>query len=329
LQTQSPIEVLFVVLPDTLLLDWAGPAEAFRIANRMCEAQKHDARFVLRFAGPRNSATSSVGALIANLEPLPTILAKPTWVVISGSPSRPQHHDAAATRAAISWLRQLQPVAGELHLITICSGTMLAAQAGLLDDRPATTHHEHLDELRALVPRCQLVTNRVFISNPPYFSSAGVTTGIDLALHLISGVCGPAIAARVAQTMVVGVRRGAHDPELSPLLAHRSHLHAGLHRVQDAISERPALDWSLQRMADVAHTSTRHLTRLFIEHTGATPLQYLRTIRLTLAEMSLRAGHSVTKAAELAGFSSDTQLRRAWRSLHRADTPSRVMNTGH
>jgi AraC-like DNA-binding protein len=78
-------------------------------------------------------------------------------------------------------------------------------------------------------------------------------------------------------------------------------------------------------MAQVAHTSSRHLTRLFIEQTGATPLQYLRTVRVALAEMSLRAGHSVTRAAELAGFRSDTQLRRAWRGLGQRATPSAII----
>jgi transcriptional regulator GlxA family with amidase domain len=141
---------------------------------------------------------------------------------------------------------------------------------------------------------------------------------------MISNVCGPAIAARVAQTMVVGVRRGAHDPELSPLLAHRSHLHPAIHRVQDAVSERPTLKWSVARMAQVSHTSTRHLTRMFLEHTGVTPLQYLRNIRLHVAEISLRSGHNVTRAAELAGFRSDTQLRRAWRDLGKTGTPSQT-----
>jgi transcriptional regulator GlxA family with amidase domain len=129
--------------------------------------------------------------------------------------------------------------------------------------------------------------------------------------------------------MVLGVRRGAHDPQLSPLLAHRNHLHPAVHRVQDAVSERSTANWTLTRMAKVAHTSGRHLTRLFLEQTGATPLQYLRTVRLAIAEMSLRAGHSVTRAAELAGFRSDTQLRRAWRGLGHPGTPSGMIRQNH
>ncbi|MBV1733448.1 MAG: helix-turn-helix domain-containing protein, partial [Hydrogenophaga sp.] len=110
--------------------------------------------------------------------------------------------------------------------------------------------------------------------------------------------------------------------ELSPFLRFRAHLHPAIHRVQDAIGQQPQADWSLQRMADVACTSPRHLARLFLTHAGIAPLAYLRSIRLDLADAALRSGHSVTLAAELAGFSSDTQLRRTWHQLGKAGSPA-------
>jgi transcriptional regulator GlxA family with amidase domain len=322
---QQPIEILFVLLPDTLLLDWAGPAEAFRMANASYVSRAEQPRFVLRFMGPRSSAVSSVGALISGLEPLPASLPAGSWVVLSGSPSVPAHASAAANKETVKWLARVRPGNNDTRLITICSGAVLAARAGLLKDRSATTHHQHLDELSEVESQCRVVSNRVFVNDGSIWSSAGVTTGVDLALHLIALECGPTLAARIAQTMVLGVRRSGNDPQLSPLLAHRNHLHPAVHRVQDAVSEQPTRDWTLERMAQVAHTSSRHLTRLFIEQTGATPLQYLRTVRVALAEMSLRAGHSVTRAAELAGFRSDTQLRRAWRGLGQHATPSAII----
>ena len=102
---------------------------------------------------------------------------------------------------------------------------------------------------------------RVIFANAPVFSSAGVTTGVDLMLFRISKLCGPAVAAMVAQTLVVALRRGPQDPELSPFLAWRQHLHAAIHRVQDAVSQDPAADWTLQAMAALAATSPRHLSR--------------------------------------------------------------------
>lgn len=317
-----PIHVVFALLPGSLVLDWAGPAEALRIANQVLQAQGQPARFVLRFASPTPTSPTSVGVTLAGLEPLPATLPSPTWVVLVGLPG--QHIDATASeaRGLLHWLRGLRLGNGRLELVTVCAGAVLAAHAGLLAGRRATTHHQHLEELAAVEPRCDVVANRVFVADGPLHSSAGVTTGIDLVLHRIADTCGPAVAAQVAQTMVVAMRRGPDDPEFSPFLQHRNHLHAALHRVQDAVGRQPQADWSVSTMAQVAHTSPRHLTRLFLEHGGIAPLQYLRRIRLATAETALRAGRSVTEAAALAGFSSDTQLRRAWHQFGRGGTPS-------
>jgi transcriptional regulator GlxA family with amidase domain len=317
----QPIEVLFVLLPGSLILDWAGPAEALRMANQLLLANGQPEAFSLRFVGPRAQATSSVGATVCGIEPLPTHLPTPGWVVMVGQPGPQIDVSSAEARELLHWLRGLRLVAGRLELVTVCAGAVLAAHAGLLHGHRATTHHHHLDELRKVEPGCDVVENRVFVLDGAVTSSAGVTTGVDLFLHRIAAVCGPALAARVAQAMVVALRRGPHDPELSPFLSHRNHLHPALHRVQDAVGQQPQADWSVTRMADVACASPRHLTRLFLTHAGIAPLQYLRRIRLDVAETALRSGHNVTQAANLAGFGSDTQLRRAWHQMGKPGTP--------
>ena len=308
----AAIDVFFVLLPDSLILDWAGPAEAFRIANQVSKANGHAECFRLRFIGPDAEAMTSVFINVNGIEPLPRALPCPSWLVLVGMPGARIDNQSPAARTTIDWLRSLQPGHNGLRLVTICAGALLAAHAGMLADRRATTHHQHLDELREAAPSCDVVANRVFVMDDAVASSAGVTTGIDLALHLIAGQCGLALAAQVAQTMVVALRRGPQDPELSPFLAHRNHLHAALHRVQDAVSAEPQASWNVTRMAAAGHTSPRHLARLFLAHAGIAPLDYLRRIRLATAQVALQSGHNVTHAAELAGFSSDTQLRRAW-----------------
>jgi transcriptional regulator GlxA family with amidase domain len=318
----APIRVVFALLPHSLVLDWAGPAEALRIANQLLVQSGQRPRFELVFAGPEATAAGSVGVALAGLEPLPIDWPLPAWVVLVGLPGTTIDIDNPPARRLLHWLRGLRLQTGRLELVTVCAGTLLAAHAGLLAGRRATTHHHHLDELRAVEPGCEVVANRVFVLDAPVCSSAGVTTGIDLALHRIGAVCGEALAARVAQTMVVALRRGPHDPELSPFLAYRNHLHAALHRVQDALSEQPQADWTVPRMAAVAHTSPRHLARLFDEHAGVAPLAYLRRLRLASAQLALRSGRNVTQAAEMSGFGSDTQLRRAWRQFGLPGSPS-------
>jgi transcriptional regulator GlxA family with amidase domain len=314
------IDVLFIIAPHSLLLDIAGPAEAFRLANLHRESRGMPPRFRLRFAGPVETAPTSVGLTIANLEPLPTLplqLNTPTWLVLVGQPGAHVSKVTPAIAATAQWLNAAlqKPLLADdtpHRLLTICSGTLLAARANLLGNRRCTTHHELLPALRALAPQAQVVDNRVFVFDGPLASSAGITAGIDLALSLIAGECGEALAASVAEDMVVYLRRSPRDPELSPFLVHRNHLHAAVHRVQAAISAEQERDWDMASLATIGHVTERHLLRLFIEHTGVSPLQYLRAIRLERARQLLERGASVTHAAEAAGFRSGLQLRRAW-----------------
>ena len=148
--------------------------------------------------------------------------------------------------------------------------------------------------LRQLAPRARVIDNRVFLVDGPVASSAGITAGIDLALHLIAEECDDALAASVAQDMAVYLRRSPRDPELSPFLAHRRHGHAAVHRVQDAISAEPERDWDMTAMAAVGHVTERHLRRLFLQHAGVSPMHYLQAIRLERALQSLEHGASVT-----------------------------------
>lgn len=318
-----PIELLFVIAPHSLLLDIAGPAEAFRLANLHRLSAGLPPAFRLRFSGssnaggPASSTPTSVGLGLADLEPLPSCLSTPTWVVLVGQPTAYVSKSTTAFNAITEWLRRTlyEPLfaANTPHrLLTICSGTLLAARAGLLETRRCTTHHELLPLLRKLAPLAQVIGNRAFVIDGPLASSAGITAGIDLALHLIVEECGEALAASVAEDMVMYTRRSLHDPELSPFLAHRGHLHPAVHRVQDAIVARPQRDWNMASLAAIGYVTERHLLRLFTEHANVSPLRYLQTIRLERARQSLERGASVTHAAELAGFRSDLQLRRAW-----------------
>ncbi len=311
------VDVLFVISPHSLLLDIAGPAEAFRLANLRRAERALPPRFRLRFAGPVPSTPTSVGLCLAELEPLPKVLRSRTWVVLVGQPSVHVRQPTAAIHTTASWLARtmrdhLQAPDTPHRLIAICSGALLAARAGLIDNRRCTTHHDLLGALRALAPRAVVVDNRVFLVDGPVASSAGVTAGIDLALHLIADECGEALAASVAEDMVVYLRRSSLDPGLSPFLAHRRHVHAAVHRVQDAISAAPERDWDMTVMAALGHLTERHLLRLFLRHAGVSPLEFLRGIRLERARLSLEHGASVTNAAETAGFRSGLHLRRAW-----------------
>ena len=296
------IDVLFLVLPDTLLLDLVGPAEALRLANQQCVARGREPAFRLRYLCARPQVQTSIGLQIAGLEPLPDALPDGAWLVLLGRPGLKETLPAMQrdgwfgardwlTRVAGPALARATPAGAPAHrLLTVCVGTLLAADAGLLGRRQVTTHHEHLEILAGLAPQAQVCANRVFVVDGPVWSSAGITAGIDLALHCIGDVCGDAVAAAVAETMVVFQRRGADDPQRSPLLDGRNHLHPAVHRVQNAVCERPGHDWDVPALAAVAHVTPRHLARLFKDHAGVSPRDYVEQVRSGLAEQALARG---------------------------------------
>jgi transcriptional regulator GlxA family with amidase domain len=325
------IDVLFLILPGTLLLDIAGPAEAFRLANKQLQQRGQEPKFRLRYAGPVPEVASSVGLALAGLEPLPEALPPATWVLLLGRPG-----DAPdVVRRQRPWLQardwlvrcvapvlQLHGLSGgtpsaqgqpfeAARLVTICSGALLAADAGLLGTHRVTTHHELLDDLARLAPAASVQGNRLFIEDGELLSSAGITAGIDLALHLVMQTCGAAVAAAVAQVMVTFTRRGPQDPQRSPLLACRDHLHPAVHRVQDAVCANPALPWSAERLAQAAHVTPRHLARLFRQHAGLSPREYVEHVRAGIARHAIERGMASTQAAELAGLGSRRRLRQA------------------
>lgn len=314
----TPIDVLFMLLPDSLLLDLAGPAEAFRLANQQLARRGRPPAFRMRFIGPQASVCTSVGLQASQIEALPAELSAPSWVLLLGRPG-----DAGMVlRAEAPWLQARHWLARVLgpalaaadsphRLMTVCVGALLAADAGLVGARAITTHHELLEALARLAPAAQVRANRIFVQDGPLWSSAGITAGIDLALHCIAQTLGEGLAAAVAEVMVVFHRRAADDPERSPLLAGRSHLHPAVHRVQNAVLEAPGQAWSLDRMAEVAHVTPRHLARLFSQHAGLSPREHVELVRLSLMKEALASGLLVKPALDLAGFASERQWRRA------------------
>ncbi|MEH6458678.1 GlxA family transcriptional regulator [Chitinimonas sp. JJ19] len=309
--TQLPtIPVHFILLPGFLLLDFAGPAEALRIANQ------HGGRFELHYCGPEAMPQSSLGMALDGIAPLPGQLPAQGWVIIPGLAGAMAAQSAAAARHTVAWLQQLCPAGHPWphgQLITICSAALLAGAAGLLDHRRCTTHHTLVEKLQQIAPNARVENDRVFVLDGEIASSAGITTGIDLALELIARQCGPQLALAVAREMVVWLRRDSATPQHSPFLAYRNHLHPAVHRVQDAISAEPARPWPLEAMANVACVSPRHLARLFRQHAGVSPLDYYQQIQLAQIEplLTLR-DWSLERIAEAGGFGSARDLRRVW-----------------
>jgi transcriptional regulator GlxA family with amidase domain len=192
----------------------------------------------------------------------------------------------------------------------VCAGAFAVGQAGLLDGRRCTTHHALQDSLAARYPRAVVVRDVLFVEDGRVGTSAGIASGIDLALHLVATRHGADAAARVARTMVVYARRNGDDPQSSAMLRHRAHLSDSVHRVQDVIDSQFADPLRLVHLAASSGVSERTLTRRFEQATGLTPLRYQQLLRLERAEHLIGHGSTAESAARAVGFEDARMLRR-------------------
>lgn len=298
------VDVWFVMLPGVLALDMTGPAETFALAGNA---------FRLHFIGPDAEVPTSVGVTMGNIAPLPDTLPDGSLLVLPGVSDSSRYFATPQADRVRHWLMRQQPLihSQNITLMCVCSGSLLAAKAGLMQGITCTTHHDVIARLKAAAPTAQVKENRIFIEDRGIWTSAGITSGIDLTLHLINRLCGPEAALAVAREMVVWFRRSGDDPQLSPWLRYRNHLHPAIHRAQDALTNAPEKGWSLADIAACAHVSPRHLTRLFQQHLGISVRDYLEQLRLAVAEQWLVQGRGVEHASQAAGFSSPRQLHRA------------------
>ncbi|MDZ7891194.1 MAG: helix-turn-helix domain-containing protein [Rhodoferax sp.] len=315
----TPLHIYLVLTPNVLMLDYAGPAEALRMARDM------GAPIALHACGPQGDIPTSLNTGLTGLEALPSALPERSLVLVVGNSNEAVDYATDAARAVVHWLQALPP---GTRLASICSGALLLAQAGCLDGRHCTTHHTLIADLQALAPRAQVVSDRIFVDDGEVLTSAGITTGIDLALYLIELEAGAELAARVARRLVMYQRRGTHDPQVSPWLAHRNHMHPAVHRAQDAVAREPQRDWTLADLADVACVSPRHLTRLFAQHAGISVVVYQQQLRIARAKQLLaQHGWPVERVAEACGFASARDLRRVWRK-YESGTPVNARAVG-
>jgi transcriptional regulator GlxA family with amidase domain len=314
---------VYVVLPPRLtLLDIAGPMEVLRRAN----VEQTNVHFDVRYIGAAKTILTSIGILVTAVELLPPTLPDDAMVVLAGDvdnamiraggtdPGRSEM-DMADQATIVKWLRRV--IRPGHKLVSICSGALMAAQAGLLDGYSCTTHYACCEELAALAPRAKVLENRLYVQDGERYSSAGIMAGVDLMLHIVGRLTDESCAAAIARYLVVYLRRSGADPQLSPWLEGRNHIHPTVHRVQDAISRDPAKAWTLRGLARSAGASNRHLSRLFHEHTGMNITDYVNRLRATLArELISQTRLDIEHVAERAGFGSTRQLRRAWRRLY-------------
>ena len=291
--------VVFVLTPRVHLLDLAGPAQVFGTAVDFGHP------YELLYVADVPVVDTHQGVALQARTDWPELTTE-DLVVVPGwrTPLRSGQFSADL----------LHRVAAHHHaggtVASVCAGADALGRAGLLDGRRCTTHHDVQDELARSYPRATVVRDVLYVEDRRVITSAGIASGIDLALHLIAVRHGPAAAAQVARTMVVYARRNGHEQQTSAMLRHRGHLSDAVHRVQDRIDAHFTETLPLADLAAGAGVSERTLTRLFESATGQTPLRYQQVLRLERAEYLIGHGSTVEAAARAVGFGDARMLRR-------------------
>lgn len=305
-----PDQIDVLLLPGTHVLDMAAPVQV--LGHQRLNTN-------LRYISPVSSLKCAQGLTVSDLAPLPERIAQSSWLVICGCIDIAKRLNTEPFLAARHWL------SSSAHqykvCIAICSGSVLAGVAGLLDGRRCTTHHELIGLLRLQAPLAHVVEDCLYVEDNHFLTSAGIATGLDLSLHLVSRVWGESIAAAIAREAVLYIRRDGAASQQSFWLQNRNHLQSRIHAVQDRVLADPGSDWNTATLAKVAHMSERHLRREFLEATGMTLQTYLVRARLTLAGQLLRDTRlPIDQIALRAGVGSERTLRRLWQR-HEGGTP--------
>jgi transcriptional regulator GlxA family with amidase domain len=298
--------VILAVLPEVEILDLAGPVQAFYEANQCGGECDVDYRVETCAVEPR--VRTGQGVWLADLAPLPEVGPEDLVIVPGARMEVLQRIDPAFLR----WLEEAHNRGA--HMASVCTGAFALGEAGLLDGRQCTTHWTRLDDLQRRFPRARVLVNRLFVDDGPVTTSAGIASGIDMALSLVERRHGPLVAAAVAREMVVYVRRDGSHRQQSIYLEYRTHLHAGIHRVQDWLIGHPDERATLADLAGIAALSPRHLTRVFRQATGVSIQDFRTRLRLERACSLLRdPSLTVEAVAARCGFESARQLRRVWK----------------
>ncbi len=308
---------VIVLVPDRVeLFDLAGPVQVFH------EAIAAGAGYRLEYVSTQHDIASEQSLAISRLQPLTNDAGPNDTILIPGS--APMREAACSRRSritdVIAWLRA--SYSNGARIASVCVGAFVLGAAGLLDERNVTTHWKFTETLRLAFPRARVAGNRLYVFDGRIATSAGIASGVDLALAIVERDAGARISAAVAREMVVGMRRGGAQDQLSAYFDRRDHVYPEVHAAQDWLVEHPGEAFTIESLAHVAGVSPRTLTRQFRLATGATVKSYATALRLEHARSLLRdRALTIDAVAERCGFADGRQLRRVWRTAY-GETPS-------
>ena len=294
---------IYFYIPKLLhLLDLSGVLQAFQEANDLgCDYQ-------FKFISHDTKVPTSSGLILTSVEPFDIFTPKESDIIFV--PGCDRHQEISSTEYGVFffWLRRAAE--NGVTICSICTGAFFLAKAGLLDNKQCTTHWRYVDQLADDFPSLRVQKDILFKVDGNIHTSAGIVTGIDLALYLIEERHGAQLATNVAKDLVVYKRRIGSESQDSVYLQNRNHLDERIHIVQDWIVHNLEKPQTIEFLAEIASVSPRNLTRIFKKKTGITISSYRNKLRVEKAKSLLaHSDYKVNHIAQLCGYNSPKQLR--------------------
>jgi transcriptional regulator GlxA family with amidase domain len=305
------MRIAMLAFPNVQVLDVMGPLEVFSRASRwMCdEGRRADPTYTVEIIGlePGGFLTSSGLRLHADRGIADAPRGIDTLLIAGGLGVERHRSNAALLR----WIRRQSGLVR--RLASICTGAFLLAEAGLLDGRRATTHWHHCATFARDFPNVRLEPDTIFVREGSLYTSAGVTTGMDLALALVEEDLGRDVALATARELVMFVQRPGGQSQFSVQLAGQLAGREPLRDLQTHIVEHPDEDLSVMRLARRAAMSPRHFARVFTREIGTTPARYVALARVETARRLLEeTSDPVAVVCTRCGFGTLESMRRAF-----------------
>lgn len=309
---ESPLLVAVAAYEGTELLDVTGPIEVFNMLNRcLSESQPERPGYrIVILAEEAGPFTTCPGVRIMAEHAWEDLPDRPDTIVVPGSPDAPLEL-ALKNRRLLSWLAEQGPRAR--RLVSVCTGALLLAEAGLLNGKRATTHWMDLERLRRDYPEVQVENDAIFTRDGALATSAGVAAGMDLALALVEEDFGRKMALAVARRLVVFLKRPGGQAQFSTQLRAQMVEGGQLASLLGWLKEHPDSKVTVEDLAERAAMSPRNFARIFVRETGTTPAKYLDQLRLERSIALLEeTALPLERVARESGFNCAEQLRRAF-----------------
>lgn len=308
--------IAFLVIPDVTLLDVTGPYEVFSQAierlpaNPILPPEKPGYMLHTLSTGRNRKVRSASGMVIQCENSIDSLDYEIDTLFIPGVPNSHQK-DYRPGKKTLKWIHQ-QSLAVK-RICSVCTGTFLLAEAGILNGKKATTHWELCEILANEYPDIEVDKNSIFVKDGNIYTSAGISSGMDLALSLVEEDFGKTFALEVAKQMVLYLKRPGSQSQYSQILTHQHTDHRPIQQTEEWILDHLDETITIENLAERASMSMRNFARVFIRETGITPAQYISKLRLETACRYLADTQlSLKEVAHRCGLGSIDNMRKVF-----------------